>query len=200
MPRAKSEKRENLVSTAMLHFWRHGYEATSVDDLVRATGVSRQGIYGDAGGKDALFVQCLHAYVEAVVTPAFARVERNGAMLDSVADYFEHQIARGQEAGLPGPGCLLTNTMTEVAPHRNEIMHFVARHNERLLQGFAAAITNTATAAGRTLDRRECYALATTLVVFANGLWTMSRTVDDAAVLRGAVLKMLQLTNSRIAA
>lgn len=200
MPRAKSENRKNLVSAAMQHFWRHGFEATSVDDLVRATGVSRQGIYGDAGGKDALFVQCLHAYVEAVVTPAFARVEHKGAMLDAVANYFEYQIARGQEAGLPGPGCLLTNTMTEVAPDRAEILNIVARHNERLRRGFASALDNTATAAGRTLNRRERHELATTLVVFANGLWTMSRTVDDAAVLRGAVRKMLQLTNSRITA
>jgi TetR/AcrR family transcriptional regulator, transcriptional repressor for nem operon len=177
----------------MLHFWRHGFEATSIDDLVRATGVSRQGIYSDAGGKDALFAMSLQAYVDTIVTPAFARVESAEADLGAVAEFFEFQIARGEEAGLPGPGCLLTNTMTEVAPRSAEVMRIVNDHNDRLRRGFSAAIANTAARHGHVVARGERAALAWSLVVFANGLWTLSRTVRNAAVLRQAVRQMLQL-------
>lgn len=184
----------------MLHFWRHGYEATSIDDLVRATGVSRQGIYADAGGKAALFGRCLEAYVAAVVTPAFARVEAAGATLHDVAAYFETQIELGEAAGYPGAGCLIANTMTEVAPRCAEVMRIVAGHNERLRHGFATAIVNQAAKAGKQLSRRERDDLALSLVTFANGLWSMSRTIDDAALLRRAVRQMLQLIDTRIIA
>lgn len=197
MPRTKSGKREILVTAAMQHFWQHGYEATSIDDLVRATGVCRQGIYSDAGGKDVLFAKCLRAYVDAVVTPAFARVEGAHATLDTVAEFFEMQIARGEAAGLPGAGCLLANTMTEVAPRSPAIMRIVIDHNTRLRRGFARAIANTAKSAGHTLSRTDRDELSLTLIAFTNGLWAMSRTSGDATVLRRAVRQMLQLIQIR---
>jgi TetR/AcrR family transcriptional regulator, transcriptional repressor for nem operon len=200
MPRAKSDKRETLVAAAMFHFWRHGFEATSIDDLVRVTGVSRQGIYKDAGGKDALFALSLRAYIDTIVSPAFSQVEEAGADLTTVARFFEFQITRGEEAGLPGPGCFLTNTMTEVAPHRAEAMSIVNGHNERLHRGFSAALSNAAAGQDYAWGRGERRTLSWSLVVFANGLWTLSRTISDAAVLRHAARETLQLIEQRLSA
>ena len=198
MPRAKSHTREDLVSKSMRQFWRHGYQSTSIDDLVRVTGVNRHGIYSDMGGKGGLFVACLDAYVQSVVTPAFARVEKPGATLDEVAQFFEYQIGLGESAGLPGIGCLMANTMTEVAPHNAAIFSLVDQHNTRLRRGFSGAIRNTARASSRTLNPKQREDLALVLVVFANGLWSMSRTVSDAVVLRKAVNETLELVRARI--
>lgn len=198
MPRAKSENRLSLIASAMECFWSHGFEATSLDDLVRATGVSRQGIYSDFGGKAALFEKCLLAYVDNVVTPAFTQVEHVGADLKSAALFFEQQISRGEMAGLPGPGCLMTNTMTDVAPHSTDVMRIVRAHNERLQRGFSAAIGNTAKLRGTVLMPTEQRALSLSLLVFANGLWTLSRTVGDAAVLRQATIQMFQLVEQKV--
>jgi TetR/AcrR family transcriptional regulator, transcriptional repressor for nem operon len=91
-------------------FWSKGFEATSMDDLVRATGVSRYGIYEAASGKEGLFLACLETYSQAIVTPAFADVERGDADIGAISGYFERQIAAGEHAGLPGPGCLMANS------------------------------------------------------------------------------------------
>lgn len=191
MPRPKSHPREILLARAMERFWRHGYEATSIDDLVKETGSSRHALYSEFGGKENLFRAALAVYRDAVVSPAFTPVEAPGAGLAEIAAYFEAQIARAESMGLPGPGCLMANTMTERAPHDAAIAHVVGAHSGRLAAGFANALSDVATA-----DRAA--ALATVLVIFTNGLWSQSRTSAEAGSLRAAVADMIGLLEKKL--
>ena len=183
MPRATSFTTSQLTDRALRRFWLHGFYASSMDDLVRATGVSRHGIYTTFGGKKAMFLACFDQYQQTVVTPAFKVVEADGADLTSVAAYFERQIVSGEAAGLPGPGCFVANSATEVAPDDAHVMALVHQHNDRLKQGFAGALRQSAPA----LDQERVLELAEVMVIFTNGLWTRSRSVSDANVLRRAV-------------
>ncbi|MFN3213137.1 MAG: TetR/AcrR family transcriptional regulator [Henriciella sp.] len=91
MPRPKSHTKDALVEAAMHRFWHYGYAATSMDDLVKATGVSRHGIYSDVGGKRALFLAGFAAYRDTVVAPALAAMETGGtgaSGLDGIRAYF----------------------------------------------------------------------------------------------------------------
>ena len=47
-------------------FARRGFAATSVDDLMRATGVGRASLYGAFGSKDGLFQRCLSGALAAL--------------------------------------------------------------------------------------------------------------------------------------
>lgn len=184
----------------MERFWFFGFEATSMDDLVRATGVSRHGLYTEFDGKEALFEVCLEAYSEAVVTPAFQQVEASGATMDDVEAYFLQQISFADSVGLPGPGCLMANTMTEVAPHRATALAIVARHNERLRKGFETAVRGSERLSGKRAPRGAVRDCANLLVIFANGLWSVSRTIHDARVLRRSARAFVEIISSRIAA
>lgn len=175
-------------------FWENGYEATSLDDLVRATGVSRHGIYGDFGGKQALFLASLDRYQHAVVTPALAALETETADFDALAAYFETQIARAEALGLPGPGCLVANTMTEIAPHDVSVREKVDAHNSRLYRAFL----NTVTRAAPHLGAEQADAIAGLIVIFAQGLWSSSRVEDDASELRKRVGDFLDLISERM--
>jgi TetR/AcrR family transcriptional regulator, transcriptional repressor for nem operon len=175
----------------MLRFWRHGYEATSMDELVQATHVSRHGLYGAFGSKEELFVACLEVYSQEIVTPAFAQVEQPGATLDRIADYFEFQIARAEQSGWPPPGCLMANTMTELAPHNASAFEKVAQHNARLHSGFRNALGNSIRRENESAETLGD--LAAVMVTFTNGLWSMSRTAANAAELRRVVRGFLQL-------
>ena len=170
----------------MRQFWVSGYHATSLDDLVAATRVSRHGIYQAFGGKRALYLACFARYAELVVSPAFAAVEKPRAGLPEIRSYFDHQIAAAEAAGLPGPGCFVANAATEVAPHDTDVATEVARHNGRLAEGFLLALQHEA---GRAVSRD----LALALVIFAAGLWSMSRVEPDAQVLRQAVTAFLDI-------
>ncbi len=162
-----------------------------MDDLVNATGVSRHGIYTTFGGKKALFLACFDQYQKAVVTPAFERVEAERANLTSVSEYFERQISLGEAAGLPGPGCFVANSATEVAPGEPEVSAQVEHHNDRLRKGFRHALRGSAPDLEQTAVRE----LADVMVIFTNGLWAMSRSVSDGDDLRRAVQTFLSLVS-----
>ena len=63
-PRTFSEP--DVVARASAVFARRGFAATSVDDLVRATGVGRASLYGAFGSKDGLFQRCLSGALAAL--------------------------------------------------------------------------------------------------------------------------------------
>jgi len=173
----------------MEQFWRHGYAASSMEDVVQATGATRHTIYLEFGGKEQLFEHCLIAYCTLVVTPAFARVENGDERIRDIAGYFEHQIRRAGNVGLPGPGCLMANTMTEVAPHSARAAELVHEHLERLRVSFERALSRPRPGkAGKWL---QIQSQAHSLAVFANGLWSVSRITKDPAQLRRSVGAML---------
>lgn len=190
MPRESAFTTDELSERALQQFWMHGFHATSMDALVRSTGVSRHGIYTAFGGKKQLFDACFDRYQDIVVTPAFGRVERADADLAAIAAYFETQIALGETIGLPGPGCFVANASTEMAPHDPDAQAKVAEHNQRLQNGFRNALQNEL-GNRRSKDQGNVETMASVLVVFTNGLWSMSRTTRDAGTLRAAVKTFL---------
>lgn len=191
MPRPKSTTRQSILESALAHFWFNGYSKSSMDDLVSATGGSRHAIYTEFGSKDGLFAAVLGLYVDTIVTPAFAQVEAPGAGLQEIADYWEFQIKRGEEEGLPGPGCLLANMMTERAPHASEVAKVIVAHNERLRAGFRNSLRGRGFAARHKSSRHAIDGMATVLAIFSNGLWSYSRVTPDARSLRLATKTMI---------
>lgn len=195
MPRTRSHTKDQLIHASMDQFWRHGYEATSVDDLVRVTGVSRHGIYSDCGGKHALYLDTFAAYQDIVVSPAFSRVEAEGAGMADIAAYLDAQIALAETSGLPGPGCLVANAMTETAPHDHQVQVMVDAHNARLKTGYLNALLSE----GAHLPETTRDALADFLVTSGQGLWSMSRAVKTAAPLRQFAETLISLISIRLA-
>lgn len=49
--RPKQFDRETALDQALQLFWRHGYEATSLADLVEATGAKAPTLYAEFGNK-----------------------------------------------------------------------------------------------------------------------------------------------------
>jgi AcrR family transcriptional regulator len=55
LPRTGADRRESILEAAIGVFLRYGYRKTSMDDLARAAGISRQGLYLHFASKDELF-------------------------------------------------------------------------------------------------------------------------------------------------
>ncbi|MEO0608519.1 MAG: TetR/AcrR family transcriptional regulator [Pseudomonadota bacterium] len=194
MPRPKTHTKDSLIQAAMHQFWRYGYGATSMDDLVKATGVSRHGIYAYVGGKQDLFLQGFDAYRDTVVAPALRALQAGEHGLAGIRAYFDTQIDLAERVGLPGPGCLVANAMTETAPHDDRVQAQVEAHNQRLTRAFDDALK----AAAPRLDRQTAAALSAFLTLTAQGLWSMSRTTNHAQTLRDYVETLLDLVKLRI--
>lgn len=65
-PRGRGRPRqydpERALANAAQVFWKHGYAATSLDDLVAATGMSRPSLYAAFGDKRDLYLKTLERY------------------------------------------------------------------------------------------------------------------------------------------
>jgi AcrR family transcriptional regulator len=64
MGRLKNFSREEVLEKAMPVFWTHGFSDTSLQDLERATGVNKSGLYTEFRDKEDLFVACLRHYLK----------------------------------------------------------------------------------------------------------------------------------------
>mgnify|MGYP000483508879 CR=1 FL=1 len=190
MSRTKSYTRDTLTQAAMMQFWHHGFYATSIADLVAVTGVSKHGLYAEFGDKRGMFAAAMEHYFEAVVTPAFSRVEAEGAGLAEISEYFEAQISLAEQGGLPGPGCLVANTMVESGPHDGTFEQFVQRHLNRLTTGFDNALRGEAMRRPPNA-KFNIPAEARFLTVASQGLWSVSRTTRDGDELRSFVTRLL---------
>ena len=197
MGRLKNYDPRDVALRAMAQFWRHGYYGTSIEDLVSVTGVNRHGLYADFRDKHGLFVAAMHAYSKEIVTPAFGPVETAEAGIAEIRQFFETQIACAERAGLPGPGCLIANTMVEAGPHDERLGALVAAHLSRMTKGFRRALNNERRhrkfeSSGAVSD------LAFSLMVSAQGLWSVSRVVTQASILRSFANELVTTTEGKL--
>src|SRR2546430_17047781 len=62
MARPKEFNPETALDKAIELFWRKGYEATSIEDLVASMDINRGSLYETFGDKQKLFLACMDRY------------------------------------------------------------------------------------------------------------------------------------------
>jgi TetR/AcrR family transcriptional regulator, transcriptional repressor for nem operon len=119
MARQKEFNRDEVLHKAMEVFWRQGYEAASIQDLVQHMGINRQSMYDTFGDKHALFLQALDRYREIQSRRVFEILDRPGSVKKNVRLLFEEAVERAlSEEGRRG--CFVGNAMSELAGHCKE--------------------------------------------------------------------------------
>ena len=78
MARHKAFNREEVLDRAIEVFWAHGYEATSIQELVDSMGINRGSLYDTFGDKHRLFLEALDRYEQAFHTNSEKRMHRKG--------------------------------------------------------------------------------------------------------------------------
>jgi TetR/AcrR family transcriptional repressor of nem operon len=142
MARPRQFDPEEVLDRSMHAFWERGYHETSVDDLVRATGVRPGSLYNAfPGGKHGLFLETLDRYAKLVVPEKLGALERPGAGLAELRGYFD-----GLVDDLTRPegriGCLMVNSAMELAAVDSEVGALVRGHMSRLERNAERALRN----------------------------------------------------------
>ena len=112
MTRSASDLTEAIGEATEL-FWRRGYEDTSIEDVVSATGFSRYALYNAFGGKREIFLSTLDAYCDKRREMFLETLNApDAAPLDAIRTVFEYSIS---ETSKRGAGCLICDIGGEVA-------------------------------------------------------------------------------------
>ena len=127
MGRPKGFGREEVLEKAMLVFWKHGFADTSVQELERATGVNKSGLYTEFRDKEDLFVACLRHYLEGLGKRGLLTKEPFG--WNNVETFLKKgPLNKGERQG-----CFAVNSMREFAILPDEA-YAVVTENRALLQ------------------------------------------------------------------
>lgn len=125
MARPREFDPAEALQTTIELFWEKGYYDTSVDEVVRRTGVAKYGIYGTFGGKRELFLKALEQYGRDRHRDIQRPIRQPDASLPEVLDFFKQAVKlMTQESHRRG--CLIANTGVELGARDPEIRKFVA--------------------------------------------------------------------------
>jgi len=139
MPRPKEFDPEQVLDKALHLFWRKGYEATSVQDLVDTMGINRFSLYDTFGDKHQLYLAALRRYDQQMVGEKLQAFEHSEEGLPAIRRYFDEWIDWAQTRG-GCPGCLMTNSAVELALHDTAATAIVRKHLERTEEAFHKAL------------------------------------------------------------
>ncbi|EJN15662.1 transcriptional regulator [Bradyrhizobium sp. YR681] len=103
---------DTVIHSAMEIFWRHGYAASSIDQLTTAMGLSRSSMYKRFRDKDGLFQEVLSTYTKRVLKRMGA--VQAGTKRQQLEALFHEFLPREGKSARP-PGCMLARSCMEMA-------------------------------------------------------------------------------------
>ncbi|MER6730847.1 TetR/AcrR family transcriptional regulator [Streptomyces puniciscabiei] len=192
MARTKEFDPDAALQSALELFWRRGYEATSMADLVEHLGIGRASLYATFGSKHELYLRALERYEESGLTRIVRDLSRPGPALPAVRAVVRRYAAEAADERLRQIGCLITNTAAELAPHDPAAARRVERNWDHVETALHSALTR-AQAQGELPAGRDPLALARMLLVLMQGLRLVGKASSDPARVRDAAEQALAL-------
>ncbi|WP_319457685.1 MULTISPECIES: TetR/AcrR family transcriptional regulator [unclassified Mycobacterium] len=186
MARPRAFDESAVIEAAQDRFWSFGYAATGLDDLVKATGLSKGSIYNTFGNKRALYLRTFERYCDGVVAQVAAHldgpdetaVERLRALLEGVA---------GVSASTAVPrGCFLAKATAELAALDDDVQA-VARRTFDQLENLLVGNVKAAQRAGAIDASRDPRKTGRHLLATLRGLEALASAGTERDVLMDAV-------------
>lgn len=194
MPRSPTFDNHYVLDQAMEVFWRRGYHATSVRDLVRATGLQPGSLYAAFGGKRDLFRRVLDHYHVANIDQIRRYLEQGASPLGRIQKVFDALLKRCQE-DLEGKGCLMVNTILELSCVDAELSRRANNMFEEIEEDLMRVIEQ-GQAEGEVTADKDPRTLGRYLIMSIHGIRVYSRGNLDASHLQSLVDQTLESLRS----
>lgn len=182
MGRPAAFDRDTVLDAAMHVFWRKGFEATSVQDLVDATGLNRGSLYNEFDDKAGLFQAVIQHYALTAPSRALLEAVKTGAPRPTIQTFFKSLIKRAANDD-DRKGCLLTNTAAELCARDAHIAHWIGDAMQRLEDGLTTLIKR-GQKDGTIATDRSARTLARFLLGCAQGMLVLAKATNNPRVLK----------------
>ena len=187
--RPLSFDRTAALEQAMLTFWRHGYETTSIVDLTTAMGVTAPSLYTAFGDKKQLFLAAARRYagepaaMAQAIDAAPTAYDAARAMLTAAATAYTGEATP--------KGCLLASATASGSAASADVQQAVA-DIRRSVDGLLCARIERDIAAGQLPAGTDAAALAGLVIAVIQGMSTLARDGAPRAALLAIVESALQ--------
>jgi len=155
---------EAALEAAMDAFWAKGYEATSMADLCNCTGLHKGSLYQAFGDKHKLFMNALHHYADS----EFHETTAVAFKLESPLARIRAVVGKICEDASSDKGCMMINSMVELAPHDAEVKAALKGFGGQRMQIITETIAQ-AQALGEIKVKTDPYKLARQLMMTLAG-------------------------------
>jgi TetR/AcrR family transcriptional repressor of nem operon len=133
MPKVETFDKDLVIKQATDVFHDKGYNATSMQDLVDATGLNRSSIYNSFENKTNMFLECLKAYKEnndRNVSKLLLKSDNAFKAIKFIFGLYLKEITNSKIER----GCLIVNCKSEMANHNLSITNFLNTNQQQTLQ------------------------------------------------------------------
>ncbi|MEV0023996.1 helix-turn-helix domain-containing protein [Streptomyces atroolivaceus] len=192
MARTKEFDPDAALQSALELFWRRGYEATSMADLVEQLGIGRASIYATFGNKHELYLKAMDRYTEGCDPSLLAELSQPGPALPAVRAVVRRFASEAASPERRLHGCFITNTAAELAPHDPAAARRVEISWGHVETPLHSALVR-AQAQGELSRDRDPRALARTLLVLLQGIRIVGKASSDPARVQDAAEQALAL-------
>ncbi len=191
MPWEKTFDLDEAVDRAMVVFWRKGYDATSMTDLLEAMQINKGSLYNAFGSKKELFKAAFKKFDAELRQKRLQSLEALEAPPKAIAKLFDRLI-KESVADSECKGCLLVNTALELPNHDEDVRELVAAalkdfeafFKKMIIKGQKQGTIPLSVAPAPT---------AQSLLALVIGLRVMARTAADAKHLRATKSAAMRL-------
>ena len=139
MQRTEEFNKEEVLKQAMNVFWEKGYNGTSMQDLVDATGLNRSSIYNSFGSKLELYQNTLSRYQKETGGMFQRALLKASNPLEAIRLIFEGFLPQILEDA-KGKGCFSMNCKAEMVNNDKDIKKWLLDTQEHTLSTFQGLI------------------------------------------------------------
>lgn len=164
---------------AMEYFWKHGYEASGITQLLEYMGIPRQSFYNTFGSKEELLLEAIDAYGNMV------RLILDDVCKDELSPFEKIDRLFILWEGMDSSGCFFGNCVAEIGTTHDKVAERMATQL-RSMQKIFAAIFQEAIERGDLPADRDATVMATTMLTYAQGLALFNKTTLDREQIHGA--------------
>lgn len=179
-----------VLDAVVLRFWRQGYDATSVKDLVQSTGVAAASLYNAFGDKRSIYEKALDHYVEGSLASRIRRCEAM-APREAIGAFFD-EIVKRSLGDRDCKGCMLVNAALDVAPHDPGFRKIVAEVLAQI-EAFFLARMKAGQRDGTITRSQTAKTLSHHLLGVLIGIRVLARVRPERALLEGVLKPSLAL-------
>ena len=181
MGRPRQFDEERVLRAIREQFWDAGYAATSLEDLMRVSGLGKGSLYAAFGDKHQLFLRALRSYTDAGTGRLREKLDAAPRALDALRAYVT-AAASDPDGVAARRGCLMANSTGELAAADPDVLAEAGRHYETVTAVVAGCVVR-AQAEGDVPPGADPIETARALLAAQQGLVFMGRTGLDIGTL-----------------